>query len=216
VVSHLRKFQPEIVINDRTNAPADFRSREGDGALGDFENRYPWDLFTTVTEETWGYQPNAKVKSLAKLIHLLVGAAGRDGNFLLNLGPRPNGLIDAAQAERVRNIGRWLNTYGESIYATRGGPWLFGSYGVSTHNQSVIYIHLLEAPKDGTLSLPALPVRIKSATLLHGSALQFEQSNRELFIQIPPASIDAIDTVLKLEIDQPWTSNAVIPIPASF
>jgi len=80
----------------------------------------------------------------------------------------------------------------------------------------VIYIHLLEAPKDGTLSLPALPVRIKSATLLHGSALQFEQSNRELFIQIPPASIDAIDTVLKLEIDQPWTSNAVIPIPASF
>jgi alpha-L-fucosidase len=216
VVSHLRKLQPGIVINDRTNAPADFRSREGDGALGEFENRYPWELCTTITEGAWGYQPNAKVKSLATLIHLLVGAAGRDGNLLLNLGPRPDGQIDAAQAERVREIGRWLSTNGESIYGTRGGPWLPGSYGVSTHNRSTIYVHLLQAPKDGKLSLPALPVRVKSAALLHGSALEFKQSDRELTILVPDASIDAIDTVLKLEMEEPWTSNAVIPVPASF
>lgn len=216
VVSHLRKLQPGIVINDRTNAPADFRSREGDGALGDFENRYPWELCTTITDGAWGYQPNAKVKSLAKLIHLLVGAAGRDGNFLLNVGPRPDGQIDAAQAERVREIGRWLSANGESIYGTRGGPWLPGSYGVSTHKQSVIYVHLLHAPEDGKLSLPALPVRVKRAALLHGSDLQFRQSDRELLIEVPTASIDPIDTVLKLEIEQPWTSNAVIPVPASY
>lgn len=216
VVSHLRKLQPEVVINDRTNAPADFRSREGDGALGDFENRYPWELCTTITEGAWGYQPNAKVKSLATLVQLLVGAAGRDGNFLLNVGPRPDGQIDAPQAARVREIGRWLSLNGESIYGTRGGPWLPGPYGVSTHKQSVIYVHLLRVPKDGKLALPVLPVRVKSATLLHGSALQFKQSDRELMIEVPAASIDAIDTVLKLEIEQPWTSGAVIPVPASF
>ena len=82
-------LQPGILINDRTNAPADFRSREGDGALGDFENRYPWELCTTITEGAWGYQPNAKVKPLASLIQLLVGAAGRDGNFLFNVGTAP-------------------------------------------------------------------------------------------------------------------------------
>jgi hypothetical protein len=79
----------------------------------------------------------------------------------------------------------------------------------------VIYLHLLEAPKAGKLSLPALPVRVKSAALLHGSALQFKQSDRELLIEVPAASIDAMDTVLKLEIEQPWTSDAVIPVPAS-
>jgi alpha-L-fucosidase len=173
-------------------------------------------LCTTITDGAWGYQPNGKIKSLVTLIHLLVGAAGRDGNFLLNLGPRPDGQIEPGQAERVREIGRWLSANGESIYGTRGGPWLPGSYGVSTHDKSVIYVHLLQAPNDGKLSLPALPVRVKSATALHGSVLQFKQSSRELIIEVPAASIDAIDTVLKLEIEQPWTTNAVIPVPKSF
>lgn len=215
VVSHLRQLQPGIVINDRTNAPADYRSREGDGALGDFENRYPWELCTTITEGAWGYQPNAKVKSLATLIHLLVGAAGRDGNMLLNVGPRPDGQIDEAQAERVREIGQWLNTNGESIYGTRGGPWLPGSYGVSTHKQNVIYVHLLEAPKDGKISLPALPVGVKHVAVLHGADLHFQQADGKLVIDVPAGSVDAIDTVLKLEIDQPWTTAAVVPVPAS-
>jgi len=216
VASHLRKLQPEIVINDRTNAPADFRSREGDGALGDFENRYPWELCTTITEGAWGYQPNARVKSLPTLIHLLVGAAGRDGNFLLNVGPRPDGQIEGAQAERVQEIGHWLTANGESIYGTRGGPWLPGSYGVSTHRQNVIYIHVLQAPTNGKLSLPMLPVGVKRATVLHGSDLQFAQTGRKLVIDLPTASINAMDTVLKLEIERPWTSDAVVPVPASF
>ncbi|MGA8041490.1 MAG: alpha-L-fucosidase, partial [Terracidiphilus sp.] len=144
-VDHLRQLQPQIVLNDRTDAPADFRSREGDAALGDFENRYPWELCTTITEGAWGYQPNAKVKPLQQLIHLLVGAAGRDGNMLLNVGPGPDGQVAPAQAERVREIGRWLQANGESIYGTRGGPWLPADYGVSTHKGNVIYIHLLNA-----------------------------------------------------------------------
>jgi alpha-L-fucosidase len=214
VVDHLRQLQPQIVINDRTNAPADFRSREGDGALGDFENRYPWEMCTTITEGAWGYQPNAKVKPLAQLIHLLVGAAGRDGNLLLNLGPRPDGQIDPAQAERVREIGKWLAVNGESIYATRGGPWLPGPYGVSTHAGKTIYVHLLRAPKDSRLELPPLPARIVKAGILHGPELQFTQSEDGLTIVVPAASIDPIDTVLKLELESAWTTPAVIPVPA--
>ncbi|KAA6463264.1 glycoside hydrolase family 29 [Acidobacteria bacterium AB60] len=216
VVSHLRAAQPGIVINDRTNAPADFRSREGDGALGDFENRYPWELCTTITEGAWGYQPDARVKPLATLIHLLAGAAGRDGNLLLNVGPQPDGRIPAAQADRVREIGRWLEANGESIYGTRGGPWLPGPYGVSTHRQNVIYIHVFEPTKDGKLELPELPVTVKKAALLHGADLKFTQADRKLVIDLSGASLDAADTVLKVEIDQPWTSQAVIPVPASY
>ena len=56
---------------------ADFLSREGDRALGEFDNKHPWELCTTITEGAWGYQPGAKVKPFKQLIHLLVGAAGR-------------------------------------------------------------------------------------------------------------------------------------------
>lgn len=214
-VKNLRELQPDIVINDRTDAPADFRSREGDKKLGSFDNQYPWELCTTITNGAWGYQPNAHVKPLAQLIHLLVGAAGRDGNFLLNVGPQPDGQIPAAQAERVREIGRWLRTNGESIYGTRGGPWLPGSYGVSTHNGTAVYIHVLQAPGDSILSLPTLPIRVRRASLLGGANLSFKQSDHLLTISIPAAAIDPMDTIIKLELEQPWTTLAVVPVPES-
>lgn len=212
VVSHLRSLQPNIIIDDRTDAPADFRIREGDAALGNFENGYPWELCTTITEGAWGYQPNAPVKPLADLIHLLVGAVGRDGNFLLNVGPRPDGQIEPSQAARIREIGRWLQTNGESIYGTRGGPWLPGAYGVSTHKGKYLYIHLLRAPQDSTFSLPALPIRVAAASLLNGPELKFTESDGQLTIDLPSVAVDAIDTVIKLELDEPWTTSAVVPV----
>ena len=211
-VSRLRELQPEIIVNDRTDAPADFRSREGDQAMGDFENSYPWELCTCIVDGAWGYQKDAKVKSLARLIHLLVGAAGRDGNFLLNLGPQPDGEIDPGQAARLREVGQWLSRNGESIYGTRGGPWLPGTYGVSTHQGTRVYIHLLQSHPAG-VSLPVLPVRVVKVSLLHGPELPFRQSEHSLTIDVPEGSGDAIDTVLKLELEQPWTTLAVVPAP---
>ena len=212
-VAHLRQLQPDVLVNDRTDAPADFRSREGDGALGDFQNGYPWELCTTITEGAWGYQPNARVKPLPRLIRLLVGAAGRDGNFLLNVGPTPDGEIPASQADRVREIGQWLQRNGVSIYGTRGGPWLPGSYGVSTHRGTAIYLHLLDVPKDGLVTLPDLPVKVVSVSVLNGSSLEFKESGQELTINVPSTAVDAIDTILKVVIDKPWTTSAVVPVP---
>jgi alpha-L-fucosidase len=211
-VGHLRQLQPEIVVNDRTNAPADFRSREGDAALGGFDNQHPWELCTTITEGAWGYQANAKVKPLKQLIQLLAGAAGRDGNMLLNVGPRPDGQIDPAQAQRVREIGAWLAKYGESIYETRGGPWLPGSYGVSTHNGKWVYLHLLQSPMDGELTLPALPIRVVKASMLQGGEVPLTQTAKSIMLSIPTAMQTPMDTVIKLELAEPWTTSAVVPV----
>ena len=90
-VANLRKLQPSIIVNDRTDAAADFRSREGDGALGNFENRFPWELCTTITDGPWGYDPKAKVKSLDYLIRLFVSDLGGEGTGIqiLFLSPTP-------------------------------------------------------------------------------------------------------------------------------
>ena len=212
VVGELRKEQPDIVINDRTDAPADFRSREGDRALGNFDNQTPWELCTTIVHGAWGYQAGARVKSLDQLLRLLIGAAGRDGNFLLNVGPRPDGEIDPSQVERLQELGNWLRQNGESIYGTRGGPWLPGDYGVSTHKGKYVYVHALKIPQNRTLTLPTLPTKVVKVTDLKGNSISYSQDDRNIDLKVPTSAADAVDTIIKLELAQPWDTSAVVPV----
>lgn len=212
IVGLLREKQPGIIINDRTDAPADFRSREGDGALGKFDNRTPFELCTTIVEGGWGYQKDAKVKSLAHLIHLLVGAAGRDGNFILNVGPRPDGEIDPPQVERLHEIGAWLKQNGESIFGTRGGPWLPGDYGVSTHKGKTVYLHVLKAPASGSVELPSLPTRIVKMSDMAGRPVAYSQASEKISIQLQTSTQDVVDQIIKIELAEPWNTEAVVPV----
>jgi len=209
VVAKLREQQPDIVINDRTNAPADFRSREGDNALGKFDNQTPWELCTTIVEGGWGYQKDAKIKSLSHLIKLFVEVAGRDGNFILNIGPKADGQMEENQVQRLREIGQWLKENGESIYGTRGGPWLPGNYGVSTHRGKIIYVHVTNNAVNVTL--PNLPVRVIKISTLNNKPVSFSQDRQYTRIKVPSIP-DSIDTIVKVELAQPWNSPAVVPV----
>jgi alpha-L-fucosidase len=200
-VGDLRKLQPSIITNDRTDAPADFLSREGDHAMGNFDSQHPWELCTTLTTGAWGYQPNAKVKSLNEVIRLLVGAVGRDGNLLLNVGPRPDGRIEPEQVERLREVGDWLRRYGQSIYATRGGPYLPGDFGVSTYHDRTVYLHILK-PTGKTLSLPALPTKILSCSNLTGGGVACKQASDSVEITLN-GNADADDTIIALTLASP-------------
>jgi alpha-L-fucosidase len=212
-VNNLRKLQPSVIINDRTDAAADYRSREGDKALGDFENRYPWELCTTLTEGAWGYVPNAKIKPLDYVIRLLVSAVGRDGNFILNVGPRPDGQIDPAQATRLREIGAWLHQNGASIYATRGGPYLPGDFGVSTYRGKTVFLHILNA--DGaTITLPALPAKILSCSYLDGARASCKQSDHSVEIALG-ANANSVDTIIEVALDSPAAEIKPIPTPVT-
>ncbi len=197
VYSMLRRLQPQIIINNRADMPEDFHSREGDRALGDFDADHPWELCTTLAG-AWGWQPDKPVKPLKDCIQLLAKVAGRDGNLLLNVGPRPDGTIDPPQAERLREIGAWLGQYGASIYGTRGGPFLPGDYGVSTHRDKTFYVHVLNWP-EGKLVLPAIAPRIVRASALTGGEAAFIQNESGVEISVPPASRSDVDTIVVLE-----------------
>jgi alpha-L-fucosidase len=149
---------------------------------------------------------------LRDCILLLVKAAGRDGNFILNVGPRPDGQIDPPQAQRLKEIGDWLAKFGESIYGTRGGPFLPGAYGVSTHHDKRIYVHVLNWTGGAKVSLPALPVKVLRASLLGGGEAGFLQSEQRVEVSVPVASQDNLDTIVVLELEQ--SANDLKPIPA--
>jgi len=201
VESMMRRLQPNVLVNGRADMKEDFHSREGDGALGDFDNQHPWELCTTIAG-AWGYQPDMQPKPLKHYIQLLANVAGRDGNLLLNVGPAPDGRIDAAQADRLREIGAWLRKYGESIYDTRGGPFLPGAWGASTHRGKTVYVHALNWTGD-KLALPAIPARVVRASVLGGGAAKVEQSAHGIEVTVPLAARNDIDTVVALQLDTP-------------
>jgi len=147
----------------------------------------------------WGGDEDG-VKPLADCLLMLIRAAGGDGNVLMNVGPRPDGLIDPEQANRLKDVGAWLAKYGESIYGTRGGPFKPAAWGVSTRKNKQVFVHVLKWPAEGVLRLPSIPVKIKTARVLTGGTVEFKQNNKGISLSVPPADYCEIDTLIVLEL----------------
>src|SRR5207245_8893208 len=77
-------------------------------------------------------------KSTADLIRYLVRAAGMNANFLLNIGPMPNGEIQPEFIQRLTELGKWTKKYGESIYGTCACPIASGPLGVRDQRSSTV------------------------------------------------------------------------------
>lgn len=151
--------------------------------------------------DAWGFNlGDAHYKSTQQLIQYLVQAAGHNANFLLNVGPMPNGKIQPEFQTRLRAMGQWMNRYGESIYGTRGGPITPRPWGVTTQKGSQIYVHILNW-QDNSLALPSLPGKVKSVHFLKdGSRGEISESAGGWILQIPASARDDVDTIAVLEL----------------
>jgi alpha-L-fucosidase len=142
------------------------------------------------------------MKSLQECIQTLVRVAGGDGNFLFNVGPMPDGRIEPRQVERLREMGGWLNKYGQSVYATCGGPFMPGPWGASTSKANTIYVHVLTWP-DENLKLPPIPRKITASSILTGGTATVKQTNEGIEISVPKSERNELDTIIMLELDGP-------------
>ncbi|HKQ80115.1 MAG TPA: alpha-L-fucosidase [Blastocatellia bacterium] len=150
----------------------------------------------------WGYNANDKrFKSTKALIHYLVKATGYNANFLLNVGPMPSGKIQPEFADRLKQVGAWLEKNGETIYGTRGGPLTPRPWGVTTRKGNKVYLHILDW-SDPVLAMPKMPKKVKSATFFKdGSKVEFlEHDKYGLFIRNPQGFADEFDTIVVLEL----------------
>jgi alpha-L-fucosidase len=175
----IHSLQPAaLIVNNHHLAPfpgEDYQTFERDlpgenkmGYNGDTATigRLPLEMAETMNG-SWGFNlVDDHYKSPETLVRTMVGAAGRNANFLLNTGPMPNGEIQPENLATFHAIGGWLARNGESIYATRGGPVAPGDWGVTTQRGDTVYVHLLRA-HDGRVRLP-LAARVRSARLLDG------------------------------------------------
>jgi alpha-L-fucosidase len=213
----MRRLQPDLVINNRAGLPADNDTPEQ--RIGAFQDKRPWETCATVGTQ-WAYKPEDNLRSIEECLRGLVSCAIGDGNFLFNVGPRPDGRIEDSHAARLREMGAFVKQYGESIYATRGGPFLAPDetkrpanargfvlaegnwWGGSTHKENSIYLHILRWPSD-TITLPAIPRRVLRHAVVTGGEATVRQSASAIEISVPAACRHAIDTIVKLELDGP-------------
>jgi alpha-L-fucosidase len=133
------------------------------------------------------------------LIHALVGAAGRGANLLLNVGPQPEGTIGAEFSERLLAVGKWLGTYGQTIYGTRRGPVPPQIWGVSTVKSSdplEVYLHVLKPAE--TILLPKNADAFVPYTLDKKTQLKLSSGKDGMELSLPEGLRTAPDTIIIL------------------
>jgi alpha-L-fucosidase len=107
--------------------------------------------------KSWGFSiKDHHYKTFQELIQTLVGAAGRNTNLLLNVGPMPNGEIGMEFTDTLALVGNWTRQFGQSIYGTRGGPMQAEKWGVTTQNDQNVYLHIFEKPEKDIVFIPGV------------------------------------------------------------
>jgi alpha-L-fucosidase len=218
----IRELQPGTLVNNRIGLDADYETPEqfipkgiptrGDRIIGleheqeaKLQTAVPrpedfrlWETCMTINN-TWAYNKNDhEFKSEAHLIRTLVEVASRGGNFLLNVGPSPEGTIQPEFRERLFAIGKWLDHNGDSIYGSTYGPIQGLDFARTTARDGDVYVHVMNWTPWITLPSQALP-KLRSVALLDGGRqLEFRQNERVIEIEGPAQAPDPVVSVLVL------------------
>jgi alpha-L-fucosidase len=218
----IRKLQPSALVNDRIGVPGDYQTPEQfipnaiptkDVSITGVDPKAQEKLKPTVPKpedfqlwetcmtinNTWAYNLHDRdYKSANFLIRGLVEVASRGGNFLLNVGPQPDGVIQPEFQDRLRAIGAWLAVNGDSIYGTTYGPVQNLPAIRTTAKHNKIFVHVFDW-KSPTLEVRGIEPKVISAHLLGGNrSLQFRQAEQSLQIEVPAAAPDPHLSVIAL------------------
>ena len=204
----IHRLQPQCLIGNNhhqtPNAGEDIQIFERDlpgenkaGLSGQRISRLPLESCQTINDH-WGYSiTDSNYKSPKQLIQMLVRAAGKNANLLLNIGPEPGGALPSLALDRLQAIGKWLNQYGETIYNTRGGIIAPHDWGVSTQRGNKLYIHILNC-MDSSLFLPTGSHKVKSATIYGtNQRVNFTKTDHGITLNLNTVPTD-IDYIVEL------------------
>ena len=149
---------------------------------------------------SWGFNiKDTRFKSTEDLIHMLVRAAGLNSNLLLNTGPMPDGRIQPENVATLKEMGKWMEQYGETIYGTRSGPTGARKWGVSTWKDNKVFVHILDA-EDPLLYVPMAGQKVSKAYAYDsGEKITFKKQADGIIVTLPEIPEDIIDSIIVLE-----------------
>lgn len=208
IEAYCRQLSPGIVINDRVRAYDSIADYDAS-----YERRLPekdlpnidWEACMTMPELTWGYHKNPTGKgwkSPHTLLSMLLKCASKNGNFLLNIGPRADGSIRSEELERQNAVGEWLKLYGQAVYGTRGIVAKTSAPCHATRRGQNVYLAFTTWPETDLLTIEGLPSRITAVDLLtaKGSVrLPFRRGQMTLPVTAPNSLASVVRLTLAEE-----------------
>jgi hypothetical protein len=215
IVERAKELKPGMIINSRgTPDIRDYYSTNDRPEYFQRTDKEYWEAIPT-TNDSYGYHAYDKShKPVSFFVDLLVRAAGRGGNLLMNVGPMGDGRIDPVDVKLLGQIGDWLIPNGESIYGVERTPLAVQAWGDTTLKGNMLYLHVMNWPVSGKLLVGGLKTRVEKAHFLTekgGGSLYLKRLNDlDVEISIPKKAPDELDTVIVLELDEALAADTTI------
>jgi alpha-L-fucosidase len=211
--NHAAQWGKGVIINYKYNAyPDNVAIYDIERGSSRASKKYPWQTDTSIGKKSWGYIDGEENKTPNELIDLLIDIVSKNGNMLLNVGPKADGTITPEQTAVLLAMGKWLNVNGEGIYGTR--PWDVAHEGVTqaadgafsddasliytaqdfrfTSKGNVVYAFCLDIPKEKKQTIKSLSLKntngkkITAVELLGSTEkIKWSQKQDELVIETP-------------------------------
>jgi alpha-L-fucosidase len=205
LVKEARSKQPQLIVVDRAVPGEQQNYLTPEQHIPETGLPYPWETCMTMGN-SWSYVPNDVYKPANEIVEKLVDIVSKGGNYLLNIGPGPDGELDPAAYQRLKEIGAWMKINGEAIYNTRMFT-VFGEGEKTRFTQSkdrhTQYVFLFDFPQDKLL-LAKMPFSKNAKLQMLGSTkkLKWKTSSKGVEIDIPADMKNASNYVWVLRIQQ--------------
>jgi alpha-L-fucosidase len=158
----VRQLMPDVIINNRSRIPEDFDTPEQ--RIEASQNR-PWESCMTLND-SWGYHAaDFNWKSPTTVVRNLITCARDGGNYLLNIGPKPDGSIPEESVRILSTVGEWMAKNGATIYESEPCQPRRGNYLSFTRKGNTLYAHVHYWPGEtvviGNLFATGEPVKFQ-------------------------------------------------------
>ncbi len=219
-----QRRQPVVMFSKYDNMATDAGTSDVERGAKSTIQAQPWQTDTSISNASWGYVVGDTFKSPETLLDQLVDVVSKNGNLLLNIGPKPDGTIPEPVQATLLTIGRWLDTNGEAIYGSR--PWKQFSEGptqvqagsmqdrkalvytpadfrFTTHN-GALYAIEMRWPTGGTTVIHSLAkgsATVQDVTLLGSPGkLTWQQAEDGLHVQLPAHPVGDYGAVFRIQL----------------
>ena len=221
------ELQPEIIVNNRNGLEGDFSTPEQHVEAA--QSGRAWETCMTLND-SWGYdRGDDSWKTPKTIVSNLADCASGGGNYLLNIGPKPDGSVPVESVEILETVGKWLDTNGRAIYRTQRGSLTAQPNANFTRDGNILYIHEKYWPgvtpaaqwlsffQPGVvLAIGGLKAKVKSARVLKtGQNVSFTQDDdfRLRLMGLPAEAPDSLTTVIAVECDREPVIDAWSMVP---
>lgn len=143
-------------------------------------------------------------RSVKTIIQEMVTVVSRDGNYLLNIGPKGDGTVTAGSVTVLNGLASWMSTHADSIHGTSGSPFATEpSWGRITKKNGKLFAHVFTWPTGGTLQIPAVHNTINRVYLMNNpwTSLSYTVNGGTINVSVPATAPNANDSVVCVEVN---------------